>query len=143
MTDLRLAAEENPAVAEMLAAIPAGATRIEDLVQRGHQLPLGRGGQHQRTQVLLGVGLLALRALQPVRVSLLGQLQHRTLPATIRRWYALAGMLDAGWDPWRAEGMVELYGLYAAGHAFAVSPDVEKLSGWRFGGAHRCTALHG
>ncbi|MFD7590324.1 NAD(P)H-binding protein [Kitasatospora sp. NPDC059811] len=42
---------------------------------------------------------------------------------------ALAGMLDAGWDQWRAEGMVELYGLYAAGYAAAVSPDVEKLTG--------------
>ncbi|MFD8787000.1 NAD(P)H-binding protein [Kitasatospora sp. NPDC059599] len=42
---------------------------------------------------------------------------------------ALAGMLGAGWDPWRAEGMVELYGLYAAGGASAVSPDVEKLTG--------------
>ncbi|GAA2135540.1 NAD(P)H-binding protein [Kitasatospora kazusensis] len=42
---------------------------------------------------------------------------------------ALAGMLGAGWDTWRAEGMVELYGLYAAGHASAVSPDVEKLTG--------------
>ncbi|MFJ2577921.1 hypothetical protein [Kitasatospora aureofaciens] len=42
---------------------------------------------------------------------------------------ALAGMFDAGWDPWRAEGMVELYGLYAAGYASAVSSDVEKLTG--------------
>ncbi|MFJ9453904.1 NAD(P)H-binding protein [Kitasatospora sp. NPDC101447] len=42
---------------------------------------------------------------------------------------ALAGMLGAGWDPWRAEGMVELYGLYASGQAAAVSPDVEKLTG--------------
>lgn len=42
---------------------------------------------------------------------------------------ALAGMLAAGWDPWRAEGMIELYGHYAAGHAAAVSPDVEKLTG--------------
>lgn len=42
---------------------------------------------------------------------------------------ALAGMLGAGWDAWRAEGMVELYGLYAAGRAAAVSSDVEKLTG--------------
>ncbi|MGA5820271.1 NAD(P)H-binding protein [Kitasatospora sp. NPDC094028] len=42
---------------------------------------------------------------------------------------ALAGMLAAGWQPWRAEGMVELYGLYAAGHASAVSPDVARLTG--------------
>ncbi|MFJ2868017.1 NAD(P)H-binding protein [Kitasatospora sp. NPDC087314] len=42
---------------------------------------------------------------------------------------ALAGMLAAGWDQWRAEGMVELYGLYAAGHAAEVSSDVEKLTG--------------
>ncbi|WEO96322.1 NmrA family NAD(P)-binding protein [Streptomyces sp. FXJ1.172] len=42
---------------------------------------------------------------------------------------ALAGMLAAGWEPWRAEGMVELYGLYAAGGAAAVTSDVEKLTG--------------
>ncbi|MFJ8476906.1 NAD(P)H-binding protein [Kitasatospora sp. NPDC094011] len=42
---------------------------------------------------------------------------------------ALDGLLGLGWNPWRAEGMVELYGLYAAGHASAVSPDVEKLTG--------------
>ncbi|MBD0693116.1 NAD(P)H-binding protein [Streptomyces sp. CBMA123] len=42
---------------------------------------------------------------------------------------ALDGMLGTGWDPWRAEGMVELYGLYAAGRASAVSSDVEKLTG--------------
>ncbi|MDH6577786.1 NAD(P)H-binding protein [Kitasatospora sp. MAP5-34] len=42
---------------------------------------------------------------------------------------ALAGMLAAGWDAWRAEGMAELYGLYAAGYAAAVSADVEKLTG--------------
>ncbi|MGW3045048.1 NmrA family NAD(P)-binding protein [Kitasatospora sp. NPDC001159] len=44
---------------------------------------------------------------------------------------ALAGMLGAGWQAWRAEGMVELYGLYAAGQASAVSSDVEKLTGRR------------
>ncbi|MEU6505705.1 SDR family oxidoreductase [Streptomyces sp. NPDC046942] len=42
---------------------------------------------------------------------------------------ALAGMLAAGWAPWRAEGMVELYGLYASGGASAVTNDVEKLTG--------------
>ncbi|MER7673297.1 NAD(P)H-binding protein [Kitasatospora sp. NPDC096128] len=42
---------------------------------------------------------------------------------------ALDGLLGMGWEPWRAEGMVELYGLYAAGAASAVSPDVEKLTG--------------
>ncbi|MGW2489435.1 NAD(P)H-binding protein [Streptomyces sp. NPDC001606] len=42
---------------------------------------------------------------------------------------ALAGMLAAGWDPWRAEGLVELYGLYASGAAGAVTDDVEKLTG--------------
>ncbi|MET8630564.1 hypothetical protein ABZW30_43865 [Kitasatospora sp. NPDC004669] len=35
VADLRLAAEENRATAEMLAAVPAGAARIEDLVHRG------------------------------------------------------------------------------------------------------------
>lgn len=44
---------------------------------------------------------------------------------------ALAGMLGAGWQAWRAEGMVELYGLYAAGQASAVGSDVEKLTGRR------------
>ncbi|WBP91931.1 replication-relaxation family protein [Kitasatospora cathayae] len=50
VADLRLAAEENPAVAEMLAAVPAGAARIEDLIQRGPSAPIwhpinGRGGR--------------------------------------------------------------------------------------------------
>lgn len=49
VADLRLAAEENPATADMLAAVPAGAARIEDLVQRGPAAPVwhhlgGRGG---------------------------------------------------------------------------------------------------
>ncbi|MGW4893181.1 hypothetical protein ACWEQL_13080 [Kitasatospora sp. NPDC004240] len=30
-----LVAEENPAVADLLAAVPAGAARLEDLVQHG------------------------------------------------------------------------------------------------------------
>ncbi|MFF2619033.1 hypothetical protein [Kitasatospora sp. NPDC058046] len=42
MADLRLAAEENPAVAGMPAAVPAGAARIEDLVQRGPSAPVRR-----------------------------------------------------------------------------------------------------
>ncbi|MFI1368975.1 NAD(P)H-binding protein [Streptomyces griseochromogenes] len=42
---------------------------------------------------------------------------------------ALAGMLAADWDPWRAAGLVELYGLYAAGGAAGVTSDVEKLTG--------------
>ncbi|GAA2277497.1 hypothetical protein GCM10010430_74240 [Kitasatospora cystarginea] len=40
VADLRLAAEENPATAEMLSAVPAGAARIEDLVQRGPAAPV-------------------------------------------------------------------------------------------------------
>lgn len=40
VADLRLAAEENPTVAELLAAVPAGAARIEDLVQRGPSAPI-------------------------------------------------------------------------------------------------------
>ncbi|MFD8782574.1 hypothetical protein [Kitasatospora sp. NPDC059599] len=40
VANLRPAAEENPAVAEMLAAVPAGAARIEDLVQRGPSAPI-------------------------------------------------------------------------------------------------------
>ncbi|MEV5873683.1 NAD(P)H-binding protein [Streptomyces sp. NPDC052101] len=42
---------------------------------------------------------------------------------------ALAAMLSAGWAPWRAEGMVELYGLYAAGGAAEVTDEVERLTG--------------
>jgi hypothetical protein len=50
VADLRLAAEENPAVADMLTPVPAGATRIEDLVQRGPSAPMwhslgARGGR--------------------------------------------------------------------------------------------------
>ncbi|MEV7186340.1 NAD(P)H-binding protein [Kitasatospora sp. NPDC093102] len=44
---------------------------------------------------------------------------------------ALDGLLAMGWEAWRAEGMVELYGLYAAGLASAVTSDVEKLTGRR------------
>ncbi|MFJ3791457.1 hypothetical protein [Kitasatospora sp. NPDC090091] len=40
VADLRLAAEENPAVADMLVAVPAGAARIEDPVQRGPAAPI-------------------------------------------------------------------------------------------------------
>ncbi|MFF2548381.1 hypothetical protein ACFVUY_38295 [Kitasatospora sp. NPDC058063] len=40
VTDLRLTAEENPATAEMLTAVPAGAARIEDLIQRGPAAPI-------------------------------------------------------------------------------------------------------
>jgi uncharacterized protein YbjT (DUF2867 family) len=42
---------------------------------------------------------------------------------------ALAGMLAAGWDAWRAGGLVELYTFYAAGGAGSVTSDVEKLTG--------------
>ncbi|MFD7828159.1 hypothetical protein [Kitasatospora sp. NPDC059803] len=50
VADLRLAAEENPATADMLAAVPAGAARIEDLIQRGPSAPVwhslgARGGR--------------------------------------------------------------------------------------------------
>ncbi|MFJ6769562.1 hypothetical protein ACIQOV_01035 [Kitasatospora sp. NPDC091257] len=40
VADLLLAAEEQPAVAEMVTAVPAGAARIEDLVQRGPSAPV-------------------------------------------------------------------------------------------------------
>ncbi|MFJ4188144.1 hypothetical protein [Kitasatospora sp. NPDC089509] len=50
VADLRPAAEENPAVAEMLAAVPVDTTHIEDLVQRGPAAPVwypvsARGGR--------------------------------------------------------------------------------------------------
>ncbi|MET8624762.1 replication-relaxation family protein [Kitasatospora sp. NPDC004669] len=40
VADLRLAAEEQPATAELLTAVPAGAARIEDLIQRGPAAPV-------------------------------------------------------------------------------------------------------
>ncbi|MER5642149.1 replication-relaxation family protein [Kitasatospora sp. NPDC002227] len=40
VADLRLAAEERPVVTEMLTAVPAGAARLEDLVQRGPAAPV-------------------------------------------------------------------------------------------------------
>lgn len=40
VADLRLAAEENPTTTELLAAVLAGAARIEDLVQRGPAAPI-------------------------------------------------------------------------------------------------------
>ncbi|MCX3061112.1 NAD(P)H-binding protein [Streptomyces beihaiensis] len=54
---------------------------------------------------------------------------HSVEYEAVRPEAALAGMLGAGWDRWRAEGLVELYGLYAAGGAAAVTSDVEKLTG--------------
>ncbi|MFC8453879.1 hypothetical protein [Kitasatospora sp. NPDC057223] len=50
VADLRLAAEERPAVAEMLTAVPAGAARLEDLVRLGPSAPIwhplgARGGR--------------------------------------------------------------------------------------------------
>ncbi len=38
--NLRLAAEENPALAELLAAVPAGAARLEDLIRHGPAAPV-------------------------------------------------------------------------------------------------------
>ncbi|MGW2402767.1 replication-relaxation family protein [Kitasatospora sp. NPDC001664] len=38
--DLLLAAEENPATAELLAALPAGAARLEDLIEHGPAAPV-------------------------------------------------------------------------------------------------------
>ena len=35
----------------------------------------------------------------------------------------------AGLDPWRVDGLIELYGFYATGHAAAVSDDIERLLG--------------
>ncbi|MCA2223542.1 NmrA family NAD(P)-binding protein [Nonomuraea aurantiaca] len=35
----------------------------------------------------------------------------------------------AGLDPWRVDGLIELYGFYASGHAAAVSDDIERLLG--------------
>lgn len=40
VADLRLAAEKNPATAEMLTAVPAGAARLEDLIQHGPAAPI-------------------------------------------------------------------------------------------------------
>ncbi|GAA2126364.1 hypothetical protein GCM10009759_78730 [Kitasatospora saccharophila] len=40
VADLRLAAEEQPVLADMLAAVPAGAARLEDLLQRGPAAPI-------------------------------------------------------------------------------------------------------
>lgn len=39
-------------------------------------------------------------------------------------------MLAAGWPEWLASAMVALYGVFAAGHASAVSPVVEELTGY-------------
>ncbi|MDB4872976.1 MAG: hypothetical protein JWL97_3980 [Gemmatimonadales bacterium] len=42
---------------------------------------------------------------------------------------ARAGMLAAGLDAWRVDGLIELYGFYAAGYATATSDAVPVLSG--------------
>ncbi|MFI8085887.1 replication-relaxation family protein [Kitasatospora sp. NPDC086009] len=50
--DLLLAAEENPATAELLAAVPAGAARLEDLIQHGPTAPIWHPlGSEQRAPV--------------------------------------------------------------------------------------------
>ncbi|MFD5461865.1 NAD(P)H-binding protein [Kitasatospora sp. NPDC127059] len=54
---------------------------------------------------------------------------HPVAYAALTPEVALDGLLNLGWDPWRAEGMVELYGLYASGQASAVTSDIEKLTG--------------
>ncbi len=41
----------------------------------------------------------------------------------------LASLLQSGWPKWQSEGMVELFNLFAAGHAAVVSPDGEELLG--------------
>jgi hypothetical protein len=42
---------------------------------------------------------------------------------------ARAGMLAAGLDAWRVDGLIELYAFYAAGYATATSDAVPVLSG--------------
>ncbi|MCF6439490.1 SDR family oxidoreductase [Pseudoalteromonas luteoviolacea] len=41
----------------------------------------------------------------------------------------LASLLDTGWPQWQAEGLVELFNLFADNHAAVVSPDGEALLG--------------
>jgi uncharacterized protein YbjT (DUF2867 family) len=41
----------------------------------------------------------------------------------------LDSLLSSGWQQWQAEGMVELFNLFAANQAAMVSPDGEKLLG--------------
>lgn len=41
----------------------------------------------------------------------------------------LASLLDAGWPQWQAEGLVELFNLFADNQAAVVSPDGEALLG--------------
>ncbi|MDT5024449.1 MAG: hypothetical protein QOE61_875, partial [Micromonosporaceae bacterium] len=42
---------------------------------------------------------------------------------------ARAGTLAAGLDAWRVDGLIEMYGFYAAGYATATSDAVPVLSG--------------
>jgi len=41
----------------------------------------------------------------------------------------LASLLDTGWPQWQAEGMVELFNLFADNQAAVISPDGEELLG--------------
>ncbi|MGW4809225.1 replication-relaxation family protein [Kitasatospora sp. NPDC004272] len=52
VADLRLAAEEQPVLADMLAAVPAGAARLEDLLQHGPAAPVWHplAGQEQQSR---------------------------------------------------------------------------------------------
>ena len=42
---------------------------------------------------------------------------------------ARAGMLGAGMSPWLTDGLLELYDVYRAGHAAAVTDEVQKATG--------------
>ncbi|WP_051967503.1 NAD(P)H-binding protein [Kitasatospora mediocidica] len=87
---------------------------------------LGTDGHQGAVYTLTGPAALSHAEL----AEQLGAVVGRTVEyVAVEPEAALAGMLGAGWDGWRAAGMVELYGLYASGHAAAVSPDVEKLTG--------------
>ncbi|MFF3074008.1 NAD(P)H-binding protein [Kitasatospora sp. NPDC057904] len=113
----RLAVPGGEGAVSYVDARDVAAAAVEVLATEGHE-----GAVH----TLTGPAALTHDAL----AEQLGAVAGRTVRYTaVAPDAALAGMLDAGWDPWRAEGMVELYGLYAAGHASAVSPDVEKLTG--------------
>ncbi|MED7947405.1 hypothetical protein [Streptomyces sp. BE303] len=57
MEDLLLAAEENPATAELLAAVPAGAARLEDLLQHGPAAPIWHPLDTERRALVGWTGL--------------------------------------------------------------------------------------
>ncbi|GLW74868.1 nucleotide-diphosphate-sugar epimerase [Kitasatospora phosalacinea] len=93
------------------------AAAVAVLVEDGHQ---------GAVYTLTGPDSLTHDALAEVLAETVGHPVRYVSPSPEQ---ALESLVGAGYPRWNAEGLVELYGYYAAGRAADVSPDVEKLTG--------------